>query len=316
MFLPGGMTHDRAVIAHELAHGITNFAANLRYSKQPGAPKESFSDLFGALVKQHGFGQTADEADWLIGEGILAPDLGGEALRSLKAPGTAHRFDSQLDSMAGFMDLPDDDDPRANDNGGVHINCGIPHRAFYLAATAIGGKRLGEAGANLLCDAAPGRELPVPRGGRGDREVAGEMFGDGGDEQEAVRSAWGDRRCALTGGRYPRPIEVAVFRGGGLAGLVRKIAVNEESLTLEQADELRAKLDEVGVLSVPTRSESSSGQADRFSYAVQVQDEDGERRVRASEPALPDSFLELTSYLKTPRGSREEIVPVGDLPTR
>jgi hypothetical protein len=31
---------------------------------------------------------------------------------------------------------------------------------------------------------------------------------------------------------------------------------------------------------------------------------------------VPDSFLELTSYLKTLPGSREEIVPVGDLPTR
>jgi hypothetical protein len=111
-------------------------------------------------------------------------------------------------------------------------------------------------------------------------------------------------------------MEVAVFRGGGLAGLVKKIAVNEDSLTPEQADELRAKLDELGVLSVPTKSESSSGQADRFSYAVQVQDEDGERTVRASEPAVPDGFLELTSYLKTLPGSREEIVPVGDLPTR
>jgi hypothetical protein len=34
-------------------------------------------------------------------------------------------------------------------------------------------------------------------------------------------------------------MEVAVFRGGGLAGLVIKIAVNEQSLT----PELRAKLD-------------------------------------------------------------------------
>jgi hypothetical protein len=59
-----------------------------------------------------------------------------------------------------------------------------------------------------------------------------------------------------------------------------------------------------------------SGQADRVSYAVQVQDEDGESTVRASEPAVPDGFLELTSYLRTLPCSREEIVPVGDLPTR
>ena len=27
----------------------------------------------------------------------------------------------------------------ASDNGGVHVNSGIPNHAFYLAATAIGG---------------------------------------------------------------------------------------------------------------------------------------------------------------------------------
>jgi Zn-dependent metalloprotease len=49
--------------------------------------------VFGSLVKQHGLGQTAVEAYWLIGAGILPAEVGGEALRSLKAPGTAHRFD-------------------------------------------------------------------------------------------------------------------------------------------------------------------------------------------------------------------------------
>lgn len=72
-------------------------------------------------------------------------------------------------------------------------------------------------------------------------------------------------RDSIGGGATPwASPDVAVFRGGGLAGLVRKIAVNEESLTPEQADELRAKLDELGVLSAPTKSESSSGHADRF----------------------------------------------------
>jgi hypothetical protein len=111
-------------------------------------------------------------------------------------------------------------------------------------------------------------------------------------------------------------MKVAVYRGGGLAGLVRKTAVYEESLTPEQADELRAKLDELGVLNEPPRRESSSRQADRFSYAVEVQDEDGEHTVQASEPNVPDSVLELTSYLKSLPGCREEIVPVGDPPAR
>ena len=40
--------------------------------------------------------------------------------------------------MNGYVELPDDNDP-SNDNGGVHINSGIPNHAFYLAATAVGG---------------------------------------------------------------------------------------------------------------------------------------------------------------------------------
>jgi hypothetical protein len=124
----------------------------------------------------------------------------------------------------------------------------------------------------------------------------------------------GGRRCALTARGYPGLVKVAVYRGGGLAGLVQKTAVNEESLTPEQAGELRAKLDELGVMSERPALQSSPRQPDRFSYAVHIQDEDGERTVQASEPDVPKSVLELTSYLKSLPGVRDEIVPVGELP--
>ena len=38
--------------------------------------------------------------------------------------------------MRHFVELPDTED---GDNGGVHINSGIPNKAFYLTATGIGG---------------------------------------------------------------------------------------------------------------------------------------------------------------------------------
>jgi hypothetical protein len=111
-------------------------------------------------------------------------------------------------------------------------------------------------------------------------------------------------------------MEVSVFRGGGLAGLVKKTAVSEESLTADQAAELRAKLDELDVLNQPEQPAPESRQADRFSYAVQVQDDDGEHTVQASEPAVPDSVLELDRYLKTLPGVREEVVRARDMPAR
>ena len=128
------------VIAHELTHGVTEHAAGLLYENQSGALNESVSDVFGSLVKQWHLGQDAAAADWLIGDQIFTPGVDADALRSMKAPGTAYSNptlgdDPQPDHMDKFAKLPPWDD-----NGGVHINSGIPNRAFYLAATAIGGK--------------------------------------------------------------------------------------------------------------------------------------------------------------------------------
>ena len=78
------------VIGHELTHGVTQYEANLTYANQPGALNEAISDIFGSLVKQYQRGQTADEADWIIGEGLFTPNVNGVGIRSMKAPGTAY----------------------------------------------------------------------------------------------------------------------------------------------------------------------------------------------------------------------------------
>jgi Zn-dependent metalloprotease len=78
------------VIGHELTHGVTEHTAGLEYHGQSGALNESVSDVFGSMVKQYANKQTADEADWLIGEGLLAPGIHGRALRDMLHPGTAY----------------------------------------------------------------------------------------------------------------------------------------------------------------------------------------------------------------------------------
>lgn len=130
-------TIDPDVIAHELTHGITQNTARLEYLNQSGALNEHISDAFGIMVKQWALGQTASQSDWLIGKGLLGPDVHGDAIRSMKAPGTAYDDpalgrDPQPAHMRGYVNSP-------QDNGGVHINSGIPNHAFYLAAIAIGG---------------------------------------------------------------------------------------------------------------------------------------------------------------------------------
>src|SRR5262249_52904048 len=82
------------IMGHELTHGVTQYESNLIYWGQTGALNESISDVFGSLVKQFQLQHSADQADWLIGEGLLVqpanPKINAKALRSLKAPGTAY----------------------------------------------------------------------------------------------------------------------------------------------------------------------------------------------------------------------------------
>lgn len=119
------------VIAHEMMHGVTQFTANLDYQSQSGALNEHFSDVFGTVIKQKYMKQDIDCADWLIGDTIVTDKFPGEAIRSMKAPGTANDFDRQPDHMDHYYSGSDD-------NQGVHINSGIPNKAFYLVAIELG----------------------------------------------------------------------------------------------------------------------------------------------------------------------------------
>ncbi|WP_082599574.1 M4 family metallopeptidase [Nocardioides sp. Root151] len=138
------MTAAVDVMAHELSHAVTEHESDLEYENQSGALNEHLSDVFGSLVKQRLAGDTAATADWLIGEGLLGPTINGVALRSMIAPGTAYD-----DPVLGTDPQPahmDDFVVTTSDNGGVHINSGIPNRAFALFAQALGGNAWDQAG--------------------------------------------------------------------------------------------------------------------------------------------------------------------------
>ncbi len=181
-----GFTSALEVIGHELTHGVTEKTINLLYSGQSGALNESISDVSGVLVKQYKLGQTADQATWLVGEGILGPELQGVALRSMKAPGTAFEGDTQPATMAGYV-------MTASDNGGVHTNSGIPNHAFYLAAAGIGGNAWGKAGRiwyETLGSPAGGPGATFAQFGLATIRVAGHLFGTSSPEAQAVIDAW------------------------------------------------------------------------------------------------------------------------------
>jgi len=119
------------VVAHEIAHGVTQFLANLEYYGQSGALNEHFSDVFGTVIKQKYLEQDIEDADWLIGDLVVTEEFPGIAIRSMKAPGTANDFDTQPDHMDNYYS-------GTADNQGVHINSGIPNKAFYLSCLEIG----------------------------------------------------------------------------------------------------------------------------------------------------------------------------------
>ncbi|KAL6835698.1 hypothetical protein J3E69DRAFT_361069 [Trichoderma sp. SZMC 28015] len=177
------------VIGHELTHAVTDYTSPLNYYGQSGALNEHVSDVFGIMVKQRVENETAETADWLIGEYCLLPGIKGVALRSMKEPGTAYddpRFekDPQVGNFSKFKVIE-------NDDGGVHIFSGIPNKAFFLVATAFKGYSWDKAG-KIWWRAMTSGWVPVNCTFRHFANVtvdcAEELFGE--EAARTVRDAW------------------------------------------------------------------------------------------------------------------------------
>jgi Zn-dependent metalloprotease len=160
------------------------------------------SDVFGSLVKQWVGKQTADEADWLIGADVFTPGVDADALRSLSRPGEAYDNevlgkDPQPAHMRGYVELPDTED---GDNGGVHINSGIPNKAFHLTAVGIGGYAW-EAPGHIWYEALRASTPTTDFQAFADTTAgkAAELFGQDGVEHRAVVSAWSDVGITVSG---------------------------------------------------------------------------------------------------------------------
>jgi thermolysin metallopeptidase-like protein/emfourin len=180
----GRFTKPIDVLGHEFTHAVTEHTAGLAYEGQSGALNESVSDVFASCLKQRVLGQGALEADWLIGAGLFVEGIDARGLRDMAAPGTAYD-DPALgkDPQGAHMD---DYVETTDDNGGVHLNSGIPNRAFQLAATGIGGSSWDGAGA-IWYAALTGGQV----GGRTDfAGFAAACVAAAGEHADVVRQAW------------------------------------------------------------------------------------------------------------------------------
>jgi hypothetical protein len=313
------------VIGHELAHGVTEHTAALEYQGQSGALNESLSDVFGSLVKQRTLGQTAAEADWLIGAGLFTEQVKGVALRSMKAPGTAYDDptlgkDPQPATMAGYVETSDD-------NGGVHLNSGIPNHAFYLAATTIGGNAWEVAGQvwfDVLTGGRLGPTADFAAFARLTVAAAESRYAAGSPQAGAVRAAWeqvgvldgatgapapdpapasGPASAPRAGadedsfdpagpgdGRPPGNTRVQVRRTGGVAGQRRARTVALDDLPDEDARGWRSLLSDHGLQQLAA-TPPSRPIPDAFTYHVACPPEGEE--VALPEHGIPEPVRDL-----------------------
>jgi Zn-dependent metalloprotease len=285
----GRFTKPVDVLGHEFTHAVTQFTAALEYQDQPGALNESVSDCFGMCVKQRVLGQTADQADWLVGEGIFLAGVEARALRDMAHPGTAYDDptlgkDPQVGDMADYVDTGDD-------NGGVHINSGIPNRAFHLAATAIGGDTWEGAGQIWYAALTGGRVTT-------DTDFAGfaaATIAAAGPYVDAVRHAWttvGVDASAIptrTPARAATTDDVVrVRRTGGIAGLTieGEVDLASEDPRAATARDLLGRLD-------LTMSSPTETFPDAFSYTFEV----GGRSVTVPQQQLSDDQRRLADLV-------------------
>ena len=183
-------TRSLDVVAHELTHGVQSFASNLDYRGQSGALNEHFSDVFGVLVRQWRRGESAAKASWLVGVEVLVPASTRRAIRDMEHPGTAYVDDPELGTdpqpahMKGLY-------KGGADHGGVHLNSGIPNRAFVLVAKALGGNAWETAG-RIWFDAM----LQLSRNSQFKdmasitEQIAGDTSRFGKETKKAVKEAW------------------------------------------------------------------------------------------------------------------------------
>jgi Zn-dependent metalloprotease len=172
--LAGGLD----VAAHELTHGVTQHTSNMEYKDQSGALNESMSDVFGKLV---------DTTSWQIGATVIK-DLQSYPSGALRDMSNPHNGGNPGDpcwqpaNMSEYVNT-------TQDNGGVHVNSGIPNYAFYFVASAIGRSSAGKiwyrAETTYLTHTSQFLDERIAT-----EKAATDLFGSNSNELTAVKKAW------------------------------------------------------------------------------------------------------------------------------
>ncbi|MBZ9533200.1 peptidase M4 family protein [Cytobacillus oceanisediminis] len=157
------------VVAHEITHAVTERTAGLQYQNQSGALNESMSDVFGYFL---------DPNDWLLGEDVYTPRISGDGLRSLSNPESY----GQPSTMSNYVNT-------TSDNGGVHINSGIPNKAAYYTISSIGKAQAEKIYYRALTTyLTPTSNFSNAKSAL--LQAASDLYGSNSSTYNAVKSAW------------------------------------------------------------------------------------------------------------------------------
>ena len=130
-------TQAFGVVAHELAHGVTDFTSDLIYARESGALNEAFSDIIGTSSEffhaEKGSGLPY-QANYQVGDEIDPEN----PIRDMANPASIYYWSTleaaSYPSHYGSRWLVNDSVGLSEqDNGWVHINSSIVNHAFYLA---------------------------------------------------------------------------------------------------------------------------------------------------------------------------------------
>ncbi|MBS1902800.1 MAG: M4 family metallopeptidase [Bacteroidetes bacterium] len=179
--LAGGLD----VAGHEMTHGVTENSANLVYQYQSGALNESMSDVFGVMI---------DPSNLTVGEQVMLASTGKTCLRDLANPHSAQALSDQPATMSEFQQLD-----LNSDNGGVHINSGIPNHAAAIIIQAIGRDKSQKIYYRALTKYLT-RDAQFLDARRSLVSAATDLFGASGTEVNAVKNAFDQVQIFDNGG--------------------------------------------------------------------------------------------------------------------
>lgn len=172
------------IVGHEYTHGVIDAAGGLEYDDEPGALNEAIADIFGTLTEL----RADPHGDWLIGEDVV---VSGVPMRDLADPSSVGDPDHYLDYV----------DPSMCSDGCVHTNSSIVNNMFYLLAEGGTHRKSGrtlkgigtEDASAILLEALTSyftytTSFRLAR--RGMVKAAGDLYGAGSYQQDAVKEAW------------------------------------------------------------------------------------------------------------------------------